>query len=243
MRPSIVLFVAFWALSGRAEDMQKYLNDTYTLVQQGKYEQALERFIWFHEHALEHDPGMSGVRLSFALSDWKELADEYPPAKIALVDTRDQAVKELTDKKGSWERFQEAAAINRVLGRNEETVELFESLDKDQAELAELCWGVAKDSVIAAKRYDLVGKYMPDLLGEFARIKKFYDLNVALYNDSRINGASFKKYNEESFVDDSLQLIEVAIALKQPDAAKQVQEKALTVLDARRLREALPTSK
>jgi len=60
------------------QDMCKYMDDTHTLVKQGKYAEALERMIWFHNHALEHELGMYGVRLSFALSEWKELGDVYP---------------------------------------------------------------------------------------------------------------------------------------------------------------------
>jgi len=40
------------------------------LAHQGKNEEALERFLWFHDHALEHDPAMHGVRLPYALSSW-----------------------------------------------------------------------------------------------------------------------------------------------------------------------------
>jgi hypothetical protein len=41
----------------------------------GHYKDALEGFLSFHQHALEHDPGLSGVRVSFALSSWSELAE------------------------------------------------------------------------------------------------------------------------------------------------------------------------
>lgn len=35
-------------------------------------------FVWFHEHALEVDRAYRGVRLSFALAFWLELAEQYP---------------------------------------------------------------------------------------------------------------------------------------------------------------------
>jgi len=64
--------------------MQKYLSDTQQMVREGRYQEALERFVWFHDHALEHEPSaMYGVRLSFALSYWKSLGDVYPPAMTA----------------------------------------------------------------------------------------------------------------------------------------------------------------
>ena len=67
------------AVNEPANDMQVYLNETQELVRQQRYAEALERFLWFHDHALEHNPGMAGVRLSFALSYWKNLGDVYPP--------------------------------------------------------------------------------------------------------------------------------------------------------------------
>src|SRR5689334_15054207 len=44
----------------------------------GKYEDALRDHLWFHEHALEEDPTLAGVRLSFALRDWIYLAEQFP---------------------------------------------------------------------------------------------------------------------------------------------------------------------
>lgn len=80
MKKLLAVAIVFIAVSSRGEDMQKYLSDTQEMVRQGKNQEALERFVWFHDHALEHEPaGMYGVRLSFALSYWKALGDVYPP--------------------------------------------------------------------------------------------------------------------------------------------------------------------
>ena len=55
-----------------------------------------------------------------------------------------------------------------------------------------------------------------------------------------MGGASFKAYNENHFVQESLQLIEVALALDDAKSAKEIQQKALAVLDDHRLRDAIP---
>ncbi len=120
----------------QAEDMQKYLSDTKDLTRAGKYEEALKRHIWFHDHALEHQPSMYGVRLSFALSNWKELGDKYPPAKQALVETRDRKMKTLLDGKESHELFHDVSSINETLGESEKTVSLFEDIDEKQPKIA-----------------------------------------------------------------------------------------------------------
>ena len=104
--------------NGQANDMQAYLNRTQQLVRQRKYREASDRFVWFDEHALEHDPGMSGVRLSFALSYWKDLGDVYPPAKQAMVDMRDRKTWQLWEGRGNVALFSDVAALNRTLNEN-----------------------------------------------------------------------------------------------------------------------------
>ena len=72
---------------------------------QKKYKEALERYIWFQDHALENDQAMTGVRLSFALSSWKSLADIYPPAMTALKEMRSSKTKAILDSNASSKLF------------------------------------------------------------------------------------------------------------------------------------------
>ena len=243
MKALLAGFLAMLALSAKAEDMQKYLADTQEMVRQGKHQEALDRFIWFHEHALENNPSMVGVRLSFALMYWKSLGDVFPPATTAMVDLRDRTTKQVSDKGGKVTQFQEVAALNRTLGEDSKTVDLFQTFDQTKPDLAKQCWRVAKDAVIKAKRFDLARKYIGNPARDFVRIKAMYDLNTKLYDKRNVGGPSFKKYNENHFVEDSVQLIEVAVALDNPKAAKEIQEKALAVVDDHRLRDAIPAPK
>src|SRR5687768_379355 len=96
--------------SAIAEDMQKYLQQTRSLQEEGKYQEALDRHLWFHDHALEHDEAMYGVRLSFALSSWQDLGKKYPPASKALEETRDKKAAVLKEGKGSKEIFHDVMA-------------------------------------------------------------------------------------------------------------------------------------
>ena len=244
MKTLLAMAVVLIALSSRGEDMQKYLSDTQDMVQQGKYPEALERFIWFHDHALEYEPaGMYGVRLSFALSYWKALGDVYPPALTALIETRDRKEKAITDNKGNGGLFHDVVALNRTLGESDKTVTLFDLIDKGQPDAAKRYWNVAKDAVIAAKRYDLARKYIGNPTREFTKVKEMYDHNTTLYDNPEIGGGHFKAYNENRLVEESLRLIEVALALDDKKAAKDVQAKALSVVDDYRLRDAIPQEK
>lgn len=224
----------------QTEDMQKYLRDTDDLAEAGKYKEALERHIWFHDHALEHEPAMYGVRLSFALSSWMEIGKKYPEAIEALVEIRNRKMKLLLEGKDSHELFHDVASINEALGEPEKTVSLFEQVDEKQPKAAKGYWDLAKDAVIHAKRYDLARKYIGNPVREFIRVKAMYDHKTSLYDDPRIGGNRFKAYNENNLVEESLRLIEVSNALGDKKASLEIQAKALAVVQDARLRDAIP---
>ena len=239
LRAVLVLCVSMAAVSALAGDMQKYLSDTQDMVRDGKYPQALDRFLWFHENALKRDPAMSGVRLSFALSDWKQLGDAYPPAKTALVETRNRESRQFYADK-NLQAFIDAAAINRELDEEPKTIEMFQWADVAAPDLAKQCWRWAKPAILNAKRYDLAGRYIGNPVREFDVVKEMYDM-MANRGAGAIGGATLKQMQEDRFVEQCLQLIDLSLALDEPKAAKEIQEKALAVVDDRRLRKAIPT--
>jgi len=221
-------------------DMQQYMRDTEALVKQGEYEKALERTLWFHENALKHEPGMFGVRLSFAMGDWMELAEKYPPAMKAMHKVRDEKTAKLKSGKGNFNLFMDVNAFNRTLKEEDKTIALFRLLDGKQPDLAKKCWTVAKQIVIKNKDYDLADKYLGNLLTEFDEIKERYEMMVSRSDKNRPGYSHLKNLNENRFVEQTLLLIETAQALKESDTAKEIKQRALKVLDDRRLRKALP---
>ena len=225
-----------------AEDMQQYLSDTEDLARQGKNEEALERFLWFHDHALEHEPAMYGVRLSFALSSWKQLADSYPPALTAMKKTRDDKTLLLENRKGNTDLFHDVVALNETLGNDDKTIILFRRLDQEQKGLAAQCWDTAKDAVIKAKAYDLAKKFIGNPVREFDRLKEMYDQITGMCGGKNF-GESFKAWHENNLVEKTIGLIDMAIALDEAKAAREIQEKALVIVDDQRLRDAIPAEK
>jgi len=190
-------------------DMQQYLSVTQDLVSEGKHQKALDRFIWFHKNALEHDPAMYGVRLSFALRYWKDLGEVYPPALEALVKIRDEKEKQLQLGKGDKYLFHDVISVNRTLGQPEKSIELFELISKTSVTLADEYWDMIKDYVLESKRYDIAQKYITDMTKEFNVIKAEYDSNVKLYKDPQSERADFRSYNENNFVEKITKLVEL----------------------------------
>ena len=94
----------------------------------GRHEEALQEYIWFHEHALELEPALYGVRRSFALAYWADLGKRYPAARDALVDTRDRKVASLRLGLRFRDSFRDVAAINHYLVDPACTANLFATL-------------------------------------------------------------------------------------------------------------------
>ena len=99
----LILTIAF-ANSSFSDVSNKDLIDIRKLIEEGQYQQALEKHIWFHEES-RTSRGMGGVRLSYAVPQWVYLGEKYFPAMEALVNTRDKEKSILLSGKGSFENF------------------------------------------------------------------------------------------------------------------------------------------
>ncbi len=92
-----------------------------------------------------------------------------------MVQTRDRAVSQILEGKGGIMLFMDAAALNRELLENAKTVELFETLDQKQPELAKESFKVVSELLFDAKKLDLLKKYVSPLNESFDAIRKDYD--------------------------------------------------------------------
>jgi hypothetical protein len=127
----------------------------------GRYEDALRDYIWFHEHALEHRPSLYGVRLSFALWYWIELANDYPEARTALERIRDEKTTRLLNGESNRELFHDVESINERLGKEEATYELFAALEKANPDFAGLCADLAMPAIVNTEDFEMARRYTP----------------------------------------------------------------------------------
>jgi hypothetical protein len=128
---------------------------------EGRHEQALEDFTWFHKHALEYDRAYYGVRLSFAIGYWKELADVYPPAAAAMASVKSDTIAALMRGEGDRSLFADVVAINRELGCSSETYDLFTSLMAKDLERAKKYADLAMPCIVEAEDFELATKFLP----------------------------------------------------------------------------------
>lgn len=128
---------------------------------EGRHEDALHEYIWFHDHALEIDPALSGVRLSFALAYWTELGRTYPKALQALQEVRDRKTGSILQGKGDRAAFHDVSSINEHLECEQLTAELFARISSAQPALASECARFALEALVKAGQFELARRYLP----------------------------------------------------------------------------------
>ena len=135
-----------------SEILQSAVDDK----REGLYEQALAKFLWFHHNALKHYDGLSGVRLSFALGYWWNLAAEYIPAGDAFVQTRN-ATEAAFRQNLDFDLFNELASLNQQLGDEMRTADLFTEVANSDEDAAGRLYHVAERYLIGNGRYHECG--------------------------------------------------------------------------------------
>jgi hypothetical protein len=113
MRGLLLLLLMTMCSCGSKDRTGDPLDDARRLAADGKFEQALQKRIWLHDHVLETHPNYYGVRLSFALAEWVELGKEYPKAQSGK---REPAVS----LRVKYERHRRLAPVADFIVRYEE---------------------------------------------------------------------------------------------------------------------------
>jgi|CXWL01.1.fsa_nt_gi hypothetical protein len=213
-----------------------YLDDTRKMAQEGKYQEALDRYLWFHDNILEQDTGMAGVRLSFALSYWKELGEVYPPAMDALIDKRDAKTHKIKTTGTSKDLFADVAAINRTLKENSKTIQLFEIVSQKYPLLAKDACRYALNDLLDSRRYDLIQKNIGNIIDHYKRIEATHRKSFK----EIANEKSLKSYMEKRFVENVIELIEYCLAVDDLHSASEIQARSLELVYDKRIKNAIP---
>lgn len=216
-------------------DPDKILDEAVEDTRNENYDVALQKLLWFHEHALSIRPSLSGVRLSFALGYWYELGERYPPARDKMIEVRDAAVTRCREQEFPFEAFQEVCAFNRELDQSELSVELFLEAEEKFPESAKRIYHVAEHSLIEAERYDVCNPYL-DADNRFQFVKHVYDLSQKLKEEHPLPGEDDPYLVNHSFIKWVGTFIGLLVKNDRGDEAEAVKAKALEVMDNEEIR-------
>ncbi len=196
----------------------------------GDYEQALAKFLWFHHNALLYESGQYGVRLSFALGYWGELATVYPPAEVAFKRTRDEAEESFRGNPTNFQLFHDIAALNWRLEDEVRTAELFAAVAESNPVAAQRLYQVAEPHLISSGRYSLCGSFLQPT-DRVARAAECYQSSKR-FEDSRTDfPIEIPKHAWRSFVKNVATLVALLVLNGRNDDASAAYEAGLAVID------------
>jgi len=144
------------------DEARERFRSASALISSGDYEKALVELLWFYHHALQIDPAFRGVRLSYALEEWRRLGELYPPAQVEMLRTRDLAADAVLSGQGSWDTFNDLSALNEYMRASQQTLRVFKQLHQQQPDLADRCASLVLHYLIHADELALAAIYLPD---------------------------------------------------------------------------------
>jgi hypothetical protein len=212
------------------------LNEAREDARERRFEDALAKQVWFHENALRIEPAQYGVRLSFALSAWSELAKQYPPAMAAFLQARDAAERDVRSPDATKASFHDASSMNQTLADVGRTASLFKWLDENDPARAKTSYSVAQPALVETKEYALCGKYLqPE--EDYANFVRNYRRNLKMAQEERF--ANMKSFAENKFTADVGTLIALLVLNERQEEAKAIRTKAATEWEAKPFQDTL----
>jgi len=235
-------------------------QDVKQLIFNGRYEEALRRCLAYHN---QYKTSGSLVPI---VDDWVELGRRYPKARTALTRIRDEDVRKFSEGRGFFDLFMEVNSINNALDDSDSPYQLFTSLRAKDAPLAQQCYGLGEDLLVAKGEYQWCYDHMGDAQEKYNFIHQALERSleqqkrVAAINEaSRQRSAApkpdttagvlpyslpdtsaiFKTSAEKSFISHTRQLIEILVATGHRTEAEKIQDHAAAVLDDARLKSAV----
>jgi len=154
--------------------MNPVAMDAINARQEGRYEEALRLLQQQFDQVSAHN-------YFITMSEWTQLAEEYPPAQAALAAARDEQARRLLDGDATLfvdrdatahSRFQTIVNINETLNDNQATYALFVQLLSAQPALARHEAFLALPAVVEAGDFALAEHYIGDPLPQLAELNR-----------------------------------------------------------------------
>ncbi len=213
-----------------------------SLAQMGKYDRALENYLWCFDEGVKHNPAFVGVRLSFLASELAQLATVHPPTLKALQQRRDAVLEEILTAKpkkrsllssilgGGDDRppVGDLIVLNQLLGETSETIKLYDHLRKEQPDspiVADLRRELF-ETLLEAKRYAEIDESM-DILQEVDSL-----ISASMYfinNQSSASNAQDVAFEKRYLLHKIGMYYQVLVGVKKTQLARSVAAKALEI--------------
>jgi hypothetical protein len=186
---------------------------------------------------LQHQPALYGVRLSFALGYWIDLAQSFPEARQKLEEIRDKKAAVLAAGGGDRHLFHDVEAINQSLGAEIETYRLFKTM-LASAPLNAAAWSdLAREAIVHARDYALAAQHMDPPEEALLRYSAALNEDIAGLNcDPKWRARRIDAY-VQIYADRVATTISILTGLGKFDEAAACREWAVALVESKRVRE------
>lgn len=236
------------------------MEEANTLAEQGKYEESLQRHIWFHNHAAEfNDPYQKVVRIVSALTEWVELGRHYPKARQALVEIRDHDTREISEGRGHVDLVSDVQAINHQLQEDDKTYDLFKVMLQKDRQLADQSYFYLENLLVSKGEYQWCYEHVGNGQARFNTLRDTFQMQISMRlrrsalqaqfaanrttnapgflpmdHSERINSA-----DTNMFVNNVLKLVQILVGSGHEAEARSIVAQAVAVADDPRFKSAV----
>lgn len=142
-------------------DPDLIVNEAFADSALGRFADAAQKHVWYHENAVRLKPVHAQVRLTVVLEEWVALARKYPPAMQDLLKARGRAIEQVkaVDRQLN-DAFTEVVRINEMLGDAQSTRDVFADLGQRDETKAARFWLFALPAIAAAQDHGVAYRYL-----------------------------------------------------------------------------------
>ncbi|MCL4692177.1 MAG: hypothetical protein KJ060_06675 [Candidatus Hydrogenedentes bacterium] len=211
------------------------LDEAIAAAKEGRYEEALEKHVWYHENALRLRPSLCGVRLTYAIFAWRRLGYKYPTALERFRAMRDETARQLCGDETNSDLFSDLVTFNDILDEPEKTVEVFRWLDANKPEKAKPAYIHAHPVLIEQHEYALCGKYLvPKLAFEIAVATRNAHERIAVQKDKegyKKQAIGLRHFANQSFSNTACTLVALLAVNDRKEEAEEYAAKFRGIAD------------
>jgi hypothetical protein len=117
--------------ASRERDMQARFEAAKQLLQEQRYSEATEEFVWLWNNIERVEPGMGGVRVSFMAGKIETLVALHGPARQPFEELRNTAGAAADADHGAGRQRLDWIVLNGVLGDEDRTIAWFDQVKAD----------------------------------------------------------------------------------------------------------------
>lgn len=210
-------------------------------TKEGRYEEALRELVWFHDHALEEQRSLYGVRLSYALHDWVELGRVYPPALQAMREVRERKAQAVLRGEGGFALFHDVVSIDETLGASGATRELYLALLDQQPAFATEHVSLVLGALAKAGDVALLRRVRPDPEAEIRQRAAHMRDSIQMFKRFRWSDIPRRQLHADIYARGVLKVTGISTLIGEHDEARRLQALALDLVHDPSLRTAVRT--